>query len=127
MKIDFVQNLKICEKYCFQFPTNRLCFFVGQQVHATCGHSSAQQKRIVYGYDSLPNAWPWMASIQRGSNHWCGATLVSPTWVGRLLSLGYLTLGDIYILLHGFRVHTIFIHEVATFHERSREALRPSE
>ena len=36
-------------------------------------------------------------------------------------------LGEIYILLQGFRVHTIFIHEAATFHERSREALRPSE
>ena len=35
--------------------------------------------------------------------------------------------GAIYILLHGFRVHTIFIHEAGTFHERSREALRPSE
>ena len=29
-----------------------------------------------------------------------------------------------YILLHGYRVHTTFIHEAANFHERSREALR---
>ena len=28
------------------------------------------------------------------------------------------------LLLHGYLVHTIFIHEAGTFHERSREALR---
>ena len=38
-----------------------------------------------------------------------------------------ISLATKYILLHGFRVHTIFIHEAATFHERSREALRPSD
>ena len=29
-----------------------------------------------------------------------------------------------YILLHECRVHTIFIHEAGTFHERSSEVLR---
>ena len=33
----------------------------------------------------------------------------------------------IYILLHGFRVQTNFIHETGTFHELSSEALRASE
>ena len=51
----------------------------------------------------------------------------APTVPGMSLFLYSINRKGIYILLHGCRVHTIFIHEAGTFHERSREALRPSE
>ncbi len=35
------------------------------------------QVRIVGGLESSPDAWPWMASLQRGA-HFCGASLVAP-------------------------------------------------
>ena len=48
--------------------------------------------------------------------------------MSNLMTSSYIILSvSIYMLIHGFLAHTIFIHEEATFHKRSREALRSTD
>jgi len=46
-----------------------------------CGISPVQQSRVVNGFTSKEGAWPWIASLQMRGRHFCGGTLITPTWV----------------------------------------------
>ena len=46
-----------------------------------CGRTNVQQNRVVNGFDAKEGAWPWLGSLQNKGSHWCGATLITPTWV----------------------------------------------
>jgi len=46
-----------------------------------CGISDIPQSRIINGVDAKPGAWPWIASLQHNNRHFCGGTLLTPTWV----------------------------------------------
>merc|ERR1711962_129168 len=46
-----------------------------------CGRTNVQQNRVVNGFDAKEGAWPWLGSLQNDGNHWCGSTLITPTWV----------------------------------------------
>jgi len=46
-----------------------------------CGRTNVQQSRVVNGFDAKEGAWPWLGSLQYRDGHWCGSTLISPTWV----------------------------------------------
>ena len=48
-----------------------------------CGRTNVQQNRVVNGFDAKEGAWPWLGSLQNDGNHWCGATLITPTWVSK--------------------------------------------
>ncbi|XP_034362077.1 serine protease 27 isoform X2 [Arvicanthis niloticus] len=37
--------------------------------------------RMVGGEDALEGEWPWQVSIQRNGVHFCGGSLIAPTWV----------------------------------------------
>ncbi|KAL1780096.1 serine protease 27 [Sigmodon hispidus] len=37
--------------------------------------------RMVGGEDALEGEWPWQVSIQRNGTHFCGGSLIAPTWV----------------------------------------------
>ncbi|XP_051037224.1 serine protease 27 [Phodopus roborovskii] len=37
--------------------------------------------RMVGGEDALAGEWPWQVSIQRNGTHFCGGSLIAPTWV----------------------------------------------
>ena len=36
---------------------------------------------IIGGSEVNPNSFPWQVELQYGSQHWCGATLISPRHV----------------------------------------------
>jgi hypothetical protein len=42
---------------------------------------SARPRFIVGGAEAAPNDWPWMASLQDGSFHFCGGALIAPDMV----------------------------------------------
>lgn len=46
-----------------------------------CGISKVTQGRVVNGVNSVPGAWPWIASLQLRNGHYCGATLLNTKWV----------------------------------------------
>lgn len=46
-----------------------------------CGLSPVKQTRVVNGFHAKEGAWPWLASLQMNGRHWCGGTLITPTWV----------------------------------------------
>lgn len=55
---------------------------------ATAAPQPREAPRIIGGEDAKPGDYPFMVSIQRLSygdsdhgRHWCGATLISPSWV----------------------------------------------
>jgi len=38
--------------------------------------------RIIGGENAKPHSWPWQCSLQvNGYLHWCGCSVISPTWV----------------------------------------------
>lgn len=39
--------------------------------------------RVVGGQEVIPNSWPWQVAIltQKNKDHYCGGTLIAPTWV----------------------------------------------
>jgi len=49
----------------------------------SCGVTTVSQSRVVNGVTAQPGAWPWLASLQRGSSagHFCGGTLIAPNWI----------------------------------------------
>ena len=47
-----------------------------------CGVSKVPQSKVVNGVEAKPGAWPWIVSLQtRNGFHYCGGTILSPTWV----------------------------------------------
>jgi len=50
---------------------------------ADCGirPPGARVRRLISGYDATPNSWPWMVSVQKNGNHWCGGVLINNRWV----------------------------------------------
>ena len=46
-----------------------------------CGISKVSSTRIVNGDEAKPGSWPWMVSLQLNGRHFCGGTIISPTWV----------------------------------------------
>jgi len=46
-----------------------------------CGVTPVSQTRVVNGFLAREGAWPWLASLQRNGGHFCGGTLITPTWV----------------------------------------------
>ena len=53
----------------------------------TCGQSDALSGRIARGENATEGNWPWIASLQIKGNHFCGGTLISPSWVGIILEI----------------------------------------
>ncbi|XP_048220832.1 transmembrane protease serine 11A [Perognathus longimembris pacificus] len=53
------------------------------RVQASCGKrvTPLVVNRIMSGELAAKGAWPWQASLQRGTIHQCGATLISNTWL----------------------------------------------
>lgn len=47
-----------------------------------CGFSRISHGRVVNGVDARRGAWPWIASLRKGSSHFCGGTLIATNWVG---------------------------------------------
>jgi len=75
-----------CRKTCGRctsgtLPTNAPPRTNGPPVPGTCGISTVQQGKIVEGVNAQKGAWPWIASLQKNGGHYCGATLLTPTWV----------------------------------------------
>lgn len=48
---------------------------------ADCGKTYVKQSRIVNGDNAKEGAWPWIASLQHGTGHFCGGSLIKPNWV----------------------------------------------
>merc|ERR1712168_1476569 len=46
-----------------------------------CGVTTVKQSRVVNGEKAQEGAWPWIASLQRGTGHFCGGTLIAPNWI----------------------------------------------
>ena len=44
---------------------------------------SLRQNRIYGGVESEPNAWPWIASLNKAASggHFCGATILAEEWI----------------------------------------------
>ena len=53
--------------------------------HPKCGTRflPPQNSRIVGGSEARPNSWPWVVDLllDGGETHYCGGTLISPSWV----------------------------------------------
>ena len=43
--------------------------------------SAARPQHIVGGEEVAPNDWPWMASLEDGSFHFCGGSLIAPDMI----------------------------------------------
>ncbi|XP_028616845.1 serine protease 27 [Grammomys surdaster] len=52
----------------------------GARALRVCGHPR-MFNRMVGGEDALEGEWPWQISIQRNGIHFCGGSLIAPTWV----------------------------------------------
>ncbi|CAO2642123.1 Serine protease 27 [Lemmus lemmus] len=52
----------------------------GVRALRACGHPR-MFNRMVGGEDALEGEWPWQVSIQRNGTHFCGGSLIAPTWV----------------------------------------------
>ncbi|XP_057308462.1 chymotrypsin-like elastase family member 2A [Hydractinia symbiolongicarpus] len=75
-----------CEKTCSLCPVVSTARPTAEPITSTeaprsCGKSTVQQSRIINGVNAQPGAWPWIASLQKYHKHFCGATLLTPTWV----------------------------------------------
>jgi secreted trypsin-like serine protease len=74
---------KNCEKTCSMCTPGGLPG-TGHEAK-NCGLAPSQSTRIVGGKDAIPGAFPWIASLQvetvKGKQHFCGGTLLTPTWV----------------------------------------------
>ncbi|XP_043835226.1 putative serine protease 45 [Dromiciops gliroides] len=51
-----------------------------QEDETGCGHSYLFD-RVIAGEDALAKKWPWQVSIQEGTKHLCGGSIVAPLWV----------------------------------------------
>jgi len=60
--------------------------------------------RVVGGVEATPHSWPWMVSLQRDGNHFCGGSLINPQWVlsAAHCSPGFssLTVNEVVVGLH---------------------------
>nr|XP_015853012.2 serine protease 27 isoform X3 [Peromyscus maniculatus bairdii]XP_042139595.1 serine protease 27 isoform X3 [Peromyscus maniculatus bairdii] len=52
----------------------------GARAPRACGHPR-MFNRMVGGENALEGEWPWQVSIQRNGTHFCGGSLIAPTWV----------------------------------------------
>ncbi|KAM9095351.1 testisin-like [Sarcophilus harrisii] len=52
----------------------------GSELNKVCGQP-VKEGRIFGGHKTTFKQWPWQASLQYKSYHWCGATLIHSSWV----------------------------------------------
>ncbi|XP_074135973.1 serine protease 27-like [Sminthopsis crassicaudata] len=50
------------------------------ELNKVCGQT-VKEGRILGGQKTTFKQWPWQASLQYKSHHWCGATLIHSSWV----------------------------------------------
>lgn len=79
-----MQRLHITKKMCSKFHSGKNDSLItnDQISDVYCGESSVPARnssnRIVGGYESAPNSFPWIISIflMKENRHWCGGSLV---------------------------------------------------
>ncbi|XP_044297664.1 transmembrane protease serine 3 [Varanus komodoensis] len=69
-----------------------------------CGTRSSYSPRIVGGNASLPQQWPWQASLQFQGYHLCGGSVITPWWIVTAAHCVY----DLY-LPRAWSVHVGFV------------------
>ncbi|XP_069849489.1 transmembrane protease serine 9-like [Dipodomys merriami] len=77
------QNSQCVTKINPECDDRRDCSDGSDEVDCDCGLQPAWRTagRIVGGVEAAPGEFPWQVSLRENNEHFCGATIIGPTWL----------------------------------------------